>query len=67
MFAKTNKDGTPKRCKFCHEEVWWHGVSARWYNTDGETLHVETCPRRAKHYHDRAMDGAESRRQRRKD
>ena len=62
-WKKTNQDGTPKTCKFCHCEVWWDTGKRRWYNTDGETLHVETCELRKQHYHNAAMDAAETRRQ----
>lgn len=64
-FAKTNADGTPKTCKFCHKPVWFETDKRRWYNVGGETLHVENCPRRATHYRNRALAGAEVRRRKR--
>lgn len=56
------RDGSPKECKFCHEHVWWHRFERRWYNPGGMVLHVETCELRQKHFHDKALDGAEARR-----
>ena len=65
LFKKSNKDGQSKTCKFCRQHVWWHIFNRRWYDVGGESLHVDNCPRRKKHYHDEAMDAAESRRQQR--
>lgn len=62
-FKKTNaKDGTPKTCKFCHAEVWWHTLECRWYDVGGETLHVENCERRRQYYQNEAAINAENRR-----
>ena len=63
VFRKSNKDGQPKTCKFCRQHVWWHVVERRWYDVGGETLHVDNCERRKKHYHNEAMNAAESQRQ----
>lgn len=62
MFKKTNQDGTPKQCKFCHQNVWWHVIEGRWYDIGGEKLHVDSCPLRAEHFRHKALDRAESRR-----
>ena len=62
-FATHNGNGTPKTCKFCRKPVWWHKDENRWYDPGGEKYHVDSCPRRKKHFHDRAMDAAETRRQ----
>lgn len=64
-FKKTNADGSIKTCKFCGEVVWWDWVESRWYNTDGETRHVNTCDKSKQHYHNCAMDNAEARRRNR--
>lgn len=61
-FAKTNAGGSPKTCKFCHVAVWWHYNERRWYDVGGKTLHVENCPRRAKHYREVAAEAADLRR-----
>lgn len=63
IFKTTNPDGSNKTCKFCHAEVWWHKIEGRWYNPGGEQLHVETCELRREHFHNQAMDAAESKRQ----
>lgn len=63
VFDTHNKrDGSPKECKLCHAHVWWHRIEARWYDPGGETLHVESCELRRKHFHEQAMDSAETRR-----
>lgn len=66
VFKKVNvMDGSPKTCKFCHREVWWHTIEGRWYDPGGTTLHVDSCKLRKEHFHDRAMDNAEQARTRR--
>lgn len=63
VWNKTNKkDGSPKTCKFCHAQVWWHSVEGRWYDVGGESLHVENCELRREYYKNEAAISAESRR-----
>ena len=62
LFKTVNHDGSPKTCKFCHGEVWWHIIENRWYNPGGETVHSETCELRKKHFTVEAYEKAETRR-----
>ncbi len=64
-WTKMNKDGSAKECKFCHATVWWHRYESRWYDEGGETLHVENCKLRQEFFHNQALDGNESQRQKR--
>jgi len=64
VWKKTNaKDGSPKTCKFCHSEVWWHVIESRWYEVGGESLHVDNCELRREHFKNESAIAAESRRQ----
>lgn len=62
-FLSKNRNGTLKTCKFCHSPVWWNILEGRWYDPGGMTLHVENCELRREHFHSKAMDAAEQRRQ----
>ena len=64
-FRKNNADGSPKKCKFCGENVWWHDFERRWFNVGGESLHSATCETSQMHYHEKALDSAEIKRSRR--
>lgn len=64
VFEKVNRrDGKQKTCKFCGCAVWWDVIESRWYDAGGHVLHVDTCDRSKQHYHNQAMDNAETRRQ----
>lgn len=65
MFATHNSDGTPKKCKFCGQHLWWDKIKSRWVNPDGKTFHVQTCATSKMHYHEKALDVVEDKRQRR--
>lgn len=62
MFATHNADGTPKKCKFCGEHVWWDTNKCRWINPDGKTYHTETCATSKSYYRGRALDASEAKR-----
>lgn len=64
LFKKTNANGTPKTCRFCHAPVWWHLIECRWYDVDGLVLHVENCQLGAEFYHGQNLDTAETKRSR---
>lgn len=61
-FKRTLKDGSAIKCKFCHSPVWWNQIEGRMYDVGGESLHVDNCALRQLHFHNRALDSAESRR-----
>ena len=65
IWKKKNKDGSPKVCKFCKQPVWWHTLEGRWYEPDGNTLHVTNCELRQQHFRDLAADTAQQQRNRR--
>ncbi len=50
-------------CKFCGRTMYQWVRSGRWYEADGKTFHVKNCPKRAKHFHEKAMDTKEGDRQ----
>ena len=55
-----DKDGV---CRFCGSRVRYSKITKRVYEVgDGRILHVENCPKRARHYHEKAMDAAEEER-----
>lgn len=64
-FRTTNRDGSKKTCKFCHQPVWWNRIECRWYDPGGERLHVNSCPLSKEFYQNAALDAAEKRRQKR--
>ena len=51
-------------CRFCGTTCLWNKATRRLYDTDGE-FHVTRCPKRARHFHEKALDTTEELRQRR--
>ena len=49
-------------CKFCGVTCTYNTATKRMYDLDGG-LHVRKCPKRARHFHEKALGEAEERRQ----
>lgn len=57
--------GKMSECKFCHKPVWFDRIMSRFFEPEGNVLHADVCEKRKAHFHQRALQDAETRRQRR--